>query len=59
MLTLLLYSLVFGAGWCLRGMLCARRGGCDALANERMAALERQIEALERRAWAMKQGLVR
>ena len=38
----------FALGWIFRGVLCTRRGGCDALANERMAALERQIEQLER-----------
>lgn len=59
MLTWFVLAGVFAMGWCLRGALCARRGGCDALANDRMAALERQIEALERVAWARKQGLIR
>ncbi len=54
----LILAIGFALGWVFRGTLCLRRGGCDALANERMDALERQIESLERVAWAKKQGLV-
>lgn len=54
-----LLAAAFSFGWILRGSLCTRRGGCDARANERMDHLERQIETLERLAWARKQGLVR
>lgn len=39
----------FLAGWLLRGMLCLRPGGCDAFANDTIAALEEQL-ALERMA---------
>ena len=42
-----LMVLAFAVGWIMRGSLCLRRGGCDALANDRIAALERTVEILE------------
>ena len=42
-----LMVLAFAVGWIMRGSLCLRRGGCDAVANDQIAALERQVQILE------------
>ena len=42
----LIAVVAFVLGWILRGSLCARRGGCDALANDEIERLEAQVEIL-------------
>lgn len=64
----LLLAATFAAGWCLRGSLCTRRGGCDAMANDQIATLEAEILDLRTAAhlrtaamtdaWARRQGLL-
>lgn len=55
----------FALGWILRGMLCARQGGCDAAANDQVARLEARLMDLEAsrllpptQDWARRQGLL-
>ena len=49
----------FVLGWCLRGSLCAKRGGCSQLADETINELEQRIAECERVEWARRQGLIR
>lgn len=44
LVVLVLVAVSYGLGWVLRGLLCLRRGGCEDTANERIAALEAELE---------------
>ena len=66
--TYLLIIAAFLGGWCLRGSLCTRQGGCDAEAGEMIARLEAEVIDLQTAAtlrtaamtdaWARRQGLL-